>query len=580
MSRISKFRKTWVALAVGHTFAAPLEAATLIVDSPTDNGIGCTLREATQSINAGMDLLQGCGGSGFGVDDSIEFDPSLVAINPATIVLQNGELLIEKAVTISGLGQEQLFIDGNNTSRVFDIDGGEAVAISDMTIQNGSAGLNGTYGGGLRVEGANTSITVSNCTLTENQARSGGGIAMYGNLITGIILQSTISDNTTTSRGGGITALSNAQNTSLTISDSQISGNTASGSARGGGLFAFGSDTTIAGTRFYDNVGGAGGAIRAQNGALISVSDSIIRNNASNSGSAVLLDNSTVNIDTSSIYDNSQGTAFVLGGNYGPSLLTVSRSLISRNIASIRTNTNDSTVTLDSCTVTDHTVGTFGGAANVERGRFNAINSTFSRNLTVNNVTGGGGAIAAKNDSKVTLFNSTFSENTSANNGGQILLQDTASMNINNSLVSGGSAASMGSELYVAATATVTSKNSIWGDASKTSNMALFGFTADASDIVATSDSALPAALTDIILPLADNGGSLLTYLLAEDSPAINAGNATNCGVGLLIDLDQRGEPRVDGQCDIGSVELDEKPPEESFFVIPVDEDSSVIFSL
>jgi len=51
--------------------------------------------------------------------------------------------------------------------------------------------------------------------------------------------------------------------------------------------------------------------------------------------------------------------------------------------------------------------------------------------------------------------------------------------------------------------------------------------------------------------PLADNGGPTFTYALLEGSPAIDAGDDTNCP-----DVDQRGEPRPQGDgCDIGAYE-------------------------
>jgi hypothetical protein len=58
---------------------------------------------------------------------------------------------------------------------------------------------------------------------------------------------------------------------------------------------------------------------------------------------------------------------------------------------------------------------------------------------------------------------------------------------------------------------------------------------------------------------LLNNGGPSPTLALRADSPAVDAGSAADCP-----DVDQRGEPRSDGRCDIGAYELrstDTTPP-------------------
>jgi len=58
--------------------------------------------------------------------------------------------------------------------------------------------------------------------------------------------------------------------------------------------------------------------------------------------------------------------------------------------------------------------------------------------------------------------------------------------------------------------------------------------------------------------PLQDNGGPTFTHALAEESPAINAGDCLDFDDSSEIGEDQRGEPRpylYDGICDIGAYE-------------------------
>jgi len=69
------------------------------------------------------------------------------------------------------------------------------------------------------------------------------------------------------------------------------------------------------------------------------------------------------------------------------------------------------------------------------------------------------------------------------------------------------------------------------------------------SDTTLTSDGDSPTAIEDVLLPLADYGGTTLTHLLAENSSAIGAGECF-----APQPLDQRGLPRT-APCDSRSFE-------------------------
>ena len=99
--------------------------------------------------------------------DTIVFAPSLAG---QTITLTSGELLINKNLTITGLGAGQLAVSGNRASGVFEVAAKTKVALSGLTIENG---VNSYGGGGIRNRG---SLTVNGCTLSGNFAYEGGGI--------------------------------------------------------------------------------------------------------------------------------------------------------------------------------------------------------------------------------------------------------------------------------------------------------------------------------------------------------------------------------------------------------------------
>ena len=140
-----------------------------------------------------------------------------------TIGLTSGELPVNHSISISGPGAVNLAVNGNAKSRVFHISSGTTVTISGLTITNGNA--NGqSYpddsGGGVYNDHANG--TLSNCTITNNQAVTfGGGIYNDHSSLTldGCAVSGNFSDNT----GGGIY---NDGDSVMTVTASSLFSNT------------------------------------------------------------------------------------------------------------------------------------------------------------------------------------------------------------------------------------------------------------------------------------------------------------------------------------------------------------------
>lgn len=154
-----------------------------------------------------------------------------------TILLEHGELLVNRSLTIAGPGARELSIDAGGASRVFNVDNGVAglvnVAISDLTITRGVTGGDG--GGILNRE----NLTVARTAITDNQADDGGGIANFSGTLS--VVDSTISGNSAANWGGGVFNFSALAQTS-TLKNSTISGNSA---VRGGGINNFSGTLTI-----------------------------------------------------------------------------------------------------------------------------------------------------------------------------------------------------------------------------------------------------------------------------------------------------------------------------------------------
>src|SRR5690606_10017977 len=76
------------------------------------------------------------------------------------------------------------------------------------------------------------------------------------------------------------------------------------------------------------------------------------------------------------------------------------------------------------------------------------------------------------------------------------------------------------------------------------------GFTPSGTDIVPSQ------TISEILAPLADNGGPTATHALLEASPAVDAAPTG------LVETDQRGAPRPQGaKFDIGAFEFGSIPP-------------------
>ena len=111
-------------------------AATITVTNTNDSGLG-SLRQALRTANDG---------------DTINFAVT------GTITLTTGGLPVNKSLTISGPGTDQLSIDGNQALLVFGIFPDKTAMISGLSIRNGQTGIWNERG----------TLTVSNCTVSRN----------------------------------------------------------------------------------------------------------------------------------------------------------------------------------------------------------------------------------------------------------------------------------------------------------------------------------------------------------------------------------------------------------------------------
>jgi hypothetical protein len=220
--------------------------STLTVTNNLDSGAG-SLRAEIAAGHNGDTIV-------FNTNPSLGTDFSTAQ----TITLTSGEVLINKSLSITGLGAGKLTVSGNNASRVFEV--ARTVkqdTLSGLTISNGSLGYYGTGAGILN----NGSLTVSGCIVSSNVTSTlgyCGGICNQSEA-TLTVSSSTVSGNSVGSGGGGANGAGIFNYGKLTVTNSILSNNQADGD--GGGIDNRGGTVTVSGSTLSNNTAQEGGGI-------------------------------------------------------------------------------------------------------------------------------------------------------------------------------------------------------------------------------------------------------------------------------------------------------------------------------
>lgn len=360
-------------------------ATRYIVDSNTDDGSGCTLREALESIMSGTPA-DGCSNAGTTGVDTIEF----AAMVQGTIALTSNLPTVNQSIHIVGPGSSLLAIDGQGSYRSglhVDSPGNVAtVVIEGLTFTRGYAGDEGgallVYDGEV-VELVDIVVKDTNCL--------GGAVVVAGHVV---MTQSTIRDGF----GTGL----RVSGGSVQMTDSIVSGNTSALSA--GGVKVQNSSLTIIGSTFSGNSASEGGgamAIVNMSSEPVDIERSTFSGNSAGWGGAISIGGGMASISNSVINDN-RAVATNGGGGGGiavsgsGTLLTIANTTISGNSAfgsggGLKQDTPGGEVRLANVTITDNTTddtasGNYhgGGIAIVSGSNLHLKNSIIAGNHSLN----------------------------------------------------------------------------------------------------------------------------------------------------------------------------------------------------
>lgn len=303
--------------------------ATSTVTNTNNNGPG-SLRQALADANDG---------------DLINFAVT------GTIVLTSGGLGIEKRVTISGPGADQLSIDGNQAQGqcVFGVARANAVTISGLTITNGQCGIYNDHG----------TLTVIDCVVTGN---SGFGLRADGSF--GPQAERG-NDNRDAKKISG-----DCPYACLTIANSIISDNS------GPGVDNFSAIATILNSTLTGNSAGQdpgyGGGVNTGGGKLpgnVTITNSTISGNSAFYGgggiasgfSVLTIVNSTISSNSVGDPNDGYGGGIAAGGGGVPPALTITNSTVSGNSAATCGGVCGGTVEIANTILTENASGNIGG---------------------------------------------------------------------------------------------------------------------------------------------------------------------------------------------------------------------------
>ena len=338
-------------------FGALLSAFVLLLGGM--RGFGGEAEAATWKVTDASDSLSSPGQNTLRgiIGRAIDGDIVSFAFDIKEIELQ-GELVVDKSLTITAFPPERVTIRQTAAGAgVFSIPAGKQVHLLYLTITGGRA---------------------SWC---------GGGIINYGTLS---ISYCTITDNTADHYGGGV---SNEKSGVLTIKNSLVKGNSASGS---GGVW---------------------------NSGRLTMEDCVVEENMCSAGSgggigsngAMTLNRCTIRNNLSTIVSHSGGGVYTIGA------AEMTGCTVKGNSAATGGGIeNRGDLTLSACTISGNTAGR-GGGINAE-GRTTIMDSAIESNAS----TSSGGGIELRGE--LTLTKCFILKNTSANGGGINVATGTATM--------------------------------------------------------------------------------------------------------------------------------------------------------
>ena len=405
------------------------------------------------------------------VTGTLTLNQNVVMTDDEAANFVNG-VIINKNIRIDGKGHT---IDAKNLGRIFEIDGGFAVTLTNVTLTNGKA----DKGGAIYNFG---NLDLVHVNFVNNTAKYGGAIMNYAY---GLVLDDSTFTNNTAKIGGAIYNSADC----FVVGNSTFANNTAT--SNGGVIFNYGIGFVVGNSTFVNNsaADGAGAILNGGRGFVVGNS-TFANNTATSKGGAIynygigfVVGNSTfVNNtaeDAGAVYnegDNSvvgnstfvNNTAEDAGAVYneGDNSVVGNSTFVNNTATSIGgAIINNGKLVVDNSAFEDNAANYYGGAIfnwddlQVTNSAFDG-NDILVRNIrAMDNVDHGGAAIYNWKNGKLDISKSNFTNNIKNYKNGDRLVGAVATIGdatisdsyfVNNSGRWGGALSVMGGEFSIA----------------------------------------------------------------------------------------------------------------------------------
>ena len=242
------------------------------------------------------------------VDGILTLDSDIAMTDDEAANFVNG-VIINKNIRIDGKGHT---IDAKNLGRIFEIDGGFAVTLTNVTLTNGKADNGGAiynfgnldlvhvnfvnntakYGGAIMNYAYG--LVLDDSTFTNNTAKIGG--AIYNSADCFVVGNSTFANNTATSKGGAIYNYG----IGFVVGNSTFANNTAEDA---GAVYNEGDNSVVGNSTFANNTAEDAGAVYNEGDNSVVGNSTFVNNTATSIGGAII-NNGKLVVDNSAFEDN------------------------------------------------------------------------------------------------------------------------------------------------------------------------------------------------------------------------------------------------------------------------------------
>ena len=401
------------------------------------------------------------------VTGTLTLNQNVVMTDDEAANFVNG-VIINKNIRIDGKGHT---IDAKNLGRIFEIDGGFAVTLTNVTLTNGKADNGGAiynfgnldlvhvnfvnntakYGGAIMNYAYG--LVLDDSTFTNNTAKIGG--AIYNSADCFVVGNSTFANNTATSNGGVIFNYG----IGFVVGNSTFVNNSAADGA--GAILNGGRGFVVGNSTFANNTATSKGGAIYNYGIGFVVGNSTFANNTAEDAGAVYNEGDNSVVGNSTFANNTAEDAGAVY-NEGDNSVVGNSTFVNNTATSIGgAIINNGKLVVDNSAFEDNAANYYGGAIfnwddlQVTNSAFDG-NDILVRNIrAMDNVDHGGAAIYNWKNGKLDISKSNFTNNIKNYKNGNLLVGAVATIGdatisdsyfVNNSGRWGGALSVMGGE--------------------------------------------------------------------------------------------------------------------------------------